>query len=573
VSLFKRSSEKRVARTAKLGASAALIMGVLAGFGGALIASTTPASAGTANGVAYSCAAPAPVGTVTGITANVSETPNLPATDQWGTTYTETPSVTLNVPGGLIGLGASFGQTSLSVSDVDIQLDTSGFTSDPSQTADSTNSVTVPINATTEADGASATFTYAPLSFTTTTGTAQTDTITLDPALSLLVLGAVSIDCTATTSPVLDSVTVHAPIPEPPVVVTPQTATVSNGQCVNIPVLTGATAQNNTLDDSSVTVTTAPTYGTATAGTGAGGNGIPVGEIGYCTNSTTNPGAANGDSFQWTVAGTLPTPPATTPAPSSPGTVNISINFLTCVAGSGNGTNGGSTGGTLGNCSLNQLVLLPVTSGQIVLSQASSLPVDGLGSSICTGGQVPGITLNGQEQTACGVMSPMTVTNATGLDTGWTLTGQTTDFVDPAVATNATLNNCDTIATYNNHCIPGDNLAWSPAAAVSQNIVPGDTAEVTPGAAVPLPAVQAPTLPTNPELAGVLQNPVQSNPVTEEAPTAGLHHAPQTLCSTTSGEAGGTFICGAGLALAVPASIANPTGNGYEATLTLTLTL
>jgi hypothetical protein len=541
-----------VSAVVALGASA------LVGIGGALIASTTPASAGTATGVAYTCAAPAPVGTITGITADVSETPNLPATDQWGTTYTETPSVTLNVPGSLVGLGASFGQSTLGIDQVTLTLDSSGFTQDPSQTVVSPDTQTVTVDTATETNGASVTFSFPSLSFTTTTGTAQTDTISLDPAFSLRVLTAVTIGCTAGTSPTLDSVAVHAPVPEPPVVVTPQSATVSNGQCVTIDVLAGSSDQNDTTNTGSVTVTTQGTYGVATANSD--------GSITYCTSSADNPTSQTADSFKWAVYST------STPQESNIGTVNVSINFLTCSAGAGNPA-GGSTGGTAAPCNLNQLILLPVTPGQIILSQTSSLPTDVLGSSFCSGGTTPGIVLNGQEQTVCGEISPMTVTNATGLDSGWTLTGQTTDFVDPADANNATLNNCDTTGTYNNHCIPGGNLSWSPVAAVAQNIVPGDTAQVAPGAGISLPAVQAAAASTNPEIAALLQGNVQSNPVVEPSPDAGLHTLPAPLCSTAVGMAGGTFLCGAALELAVPASVANPVEPGYEATLTLTLTL
>jgi hypothetical protein len=202
--------------------------------------------------------------------------------------------------------------------------------------------------------------------------------------------------------------------------------------------------------------------------------------------------------------------------------------------------------------------------------------LDVLGSSFCSGGTTPGIQLNGQEQLACGEIAPLTVTNATGLDTGWTLTGQTTDFVDPADPGLT----CDT--TYNNHCIPGGNLGWQPAAAVSHDIVPGDTALVTAGSPVAPPSPEAPSVTSNPLLTPTPQvefggGPTQANPVSEPVALPGLHSTPEPMCVTTSGEAGGTFICGAGLALAVPASIAEPIVDShigapaYEATLTLTL--
>jgi Bacterial Ig domain len=531
---LKRKSEGRAGRTARLGASLALGAGVLAGVGGALVASSTPAFAGSTD-VNYTCTTP--VGAVQ-LGATISETPNLPATDQWGTTYSETPQIVVNITPALITLAQDASQTSLAVSGVTTNIDASGFTV-ASQPATSPDTVTVPVNATTLADGFVATFNVPSMSWTTTTGTAQTATLAPDSALSFSVFGAVTIPCTANATPgTIDSVVTHAPVPEPPVVVTPQSASVSNGQPVTIDVLAGATAQNNTVDPTTVAITTPPAVGEATVN--------PDGTITYTANPALNPSALTSDSFQWTVKagdGQL----------SNTGTVNISINFLTCQA-------------TSAPCSLNQLLVLPLQAGPITLAQSSSLPVDTFGTCALPPGEVQ---ITGNAQVACSAVNPLTVTNQTGLDTGWTLTGQTTDFVDPADAANTTLNNCDTTATFNNHCIPGGNLGWNPVSAVAHSIVPGDTALVTSGAPISVPGATAPTVSTNPLLEGAA---VQPNPVVEDAPPAGLHTAPQTLCSTSSGQAGGTFVCGGELQLAVPASVALPTG-AYTATLTLTLTL
>jgi hypothetical protein len=537
LSIFKRKAEGRAGRTAKLAASLALGMGVLAGFGSALVVGTSVASAGTVTNVALTCTAPV-VGTVTGVTATVSETPNLPASDQWGSTYSVTPSVTVAVPPALIGLAQQFSQPSLEVDTVTPQLVSSGFTVDPGQSPASNNTQTIPVDANTLANGATATFTYNPISWTTTTGTAQTDTISLGNFSFGLFADSVSVSCT-TPGPQLDSVTVHAPVPEPPVVVTPQSASVSNGQPVTINVLTGATAQNNTINTGSVAIAAGPAVGTAVANAN--------GTITYTAVSADNPLSLTSDSFTWTVQ-------SADGQTSNVGTVNISINFLTCQA-------------TTAPCSLNQLLLLPLQPGPITLAQSSSLPIDPFGT--CSASPGP-VQITGNAQVACSAVSPLTVTNQTGLDTGWTLTGQTTDFVDPADAANAALNNCDTTATFNNHCIPGGNLGWDPVSAVGHSIVPGDTAQVESGAAISVPGATAPTVSANPLFEGAA---VQPNPVVETAPPAGLHTTPQTLCSTSSGQAGGTFVCGGELQLAVPASVANPATPGYEATLTLTLTL
>ena len=337
--------------------------------------------------------------------------------------------------------------------------------------------------------------------------------------------------------------------PQPPVL-QPQTGNVSAGQCTTINPLNGATEVTDTPNPASVTATT-PTNGTATVNT-------TTGIITYCNTG----GTAATDTFSVTAA-SLQHPALV----SAPVTETINISYNQCSAGAGNP--GGGAVGSLGTCSLHQEIVLPVTPGQIILSQSSGLPLDFLGSSLCSGGAVPGITLNGNVQAACGRVDPVTVTNSTGLDSGWTLTGQVTDFNDPAAPTLT----CDTVATYSNHCIPGGNLSWQPAGAVAHSIVPGDTAQVTAGPIVLPPNPEPPVASLNPLLA---PNPVQANPVLEPAPNAGLHDAPQTMCNTVSGQAGGTFLCGAGLELLIPASVAEPAlgafgAPAYQASLTLTL--
>ena len=155
LSVFKRKAEGRAGRTAKLGASLALGMGVLAGFGSALVVGTSVASAGTASNVPLSCNAPV-VGPVTGVTATVSETPDLPSSDQWGTAYPVTPSVTVNIPGALIALAQQFSQPALEVDTVTPQLVSSGFTQDPGQSPASNNTQTITVDSTTLANGATA---------------------------------------------------------------------------------------------------------------------------------------------------------------------------------------------------------------------------------------------------------------------------------------------------------------------------------------------------------------------------------------------------------------------------------
>jgi len=564
-------------------------MGVLAGIGGAFLA-TTPASAGTTSSFNYSCAV------LTGpyvLSATVSESPNLPGSAQVGGSYTESYSVTITMPAGLLNLagGTSPPQTAIDIDTGSLNVLASGFTQANQTTTDVqvpgpgspptpayVPYVTVPVNGTNNVD-TPVTVPFPSLTWTTGPGIG---TAALSPGvLNLGILqNSIQLVCTPvngatppvpTPAPAMDTMTTTSP-PTPPVV-QDQSTTVSSGQCTTINVLAGASDIGDVINPATVAVSVPTPNGTA--------NANPDGTVTYCNTPI---GTEASDSFTFTVKNTTGLPPGG-PQTSNTGTVTVNISYNTCVAGTGNP--GGGSGGTISNgapagsngtgCSLHQLILLPVEPGQIVLSQNGGLPLDVLGSSFCGATPTtPGITLNGNEQLACGRVSPLTVTNATGLDTGWTLQGQTTDFNDPAQPSLT----CDTVATYSNHCIPGGNLAWTPASAVAHSIVPGDTALVTSGSPIAPFTPIAPALSVSGILAGTS---VQPNPVVEPSPAVGLQGAPATLCSTIGGQAGGTFICGAGLELVVPASIAEPTQEShtgqifgqnvpaYYATLTLTL--
>lgn len=359
----------------------------------------------------------------------------------------------------------------------------------------------------------------------------------------------------------------------------PQTVgPVNLGGSIVIHALNGVTG-NVGADPASVTVVTPPTLGTTSV------NPL-TGDITY-----TNTAAGTGDSFTVTAAapsiyGTLVSAPVTETISG------ILAHPSTCDVTAQPG------------CSIDQIVLVPVTGADLVFSEAdptgNGLPVDLLNHTVtATGCNGPAITLNGNPQLACGAMFPVEVVNSRGTDAGWTLSGQITDFVDPALGdpgtTPALATKCDTVATYNNHCIPGGNLSWIPVAGVAHAIVAGDTAEVTPGAALLNIGSQAPSLTNTAGLGNVTAGPLgvgvgaaiaaydnaaghlggsaatQTNPVTEVAAVGGLHQSAQTLCSTISGQSGGTFLCGSALIVSVPASAAAPAAPGYIATLTLTL--
>jgi hypothetical protein len=340
-----------------------------------------------------------------------------------------------------------------------------------------------------------------------------------------------------------------------PVSPTPQSMAVANLGSGNITVNYGTANDSNGAAETinpSTAVTTPPAHGTVT--------NLSPGVFKY----TSTDGAATTDSF--VVAGATGTctgtcSPATSPV-GNPVTVNVSVQAAVAYPTTCDVT-------AQPACQLKQIVVVPVSGADLMMSQPGdgtnplSVPLDHtVSGGSCSG---PAVTLNGRPQSACGIMAPITVTNARGSDAGWSLTGQIGDFLDASMSPTAT---CDTPANYNNHCIPGGNLSWGPLAAVAHDVVPGDVAQVTPGPAVAPPSVLAAVLQASGPLAGIR---LQANPVVEPAPAAGLHDGAQTLCSTASTRSGGTFACGANLVVAVPASAFAPGAPGYRATLTLTL--
>lgn len=192
---------------------------------------------------------------------------------------------------------------------------------------------------------------------------------------------------------------------------------------------------------------------------------------------------------------------------SNEATVSISILGDTCDASSD-------------ACSLDQVVEVEVNGAGMTIKQAGSLVT------------LPAVTLNGKPQKTMGALNGLTVVNARGTDAGWSLTGQmTSDFSD---GTGDGVCPAGDPSTWDNHCIPGGNVGWAPSAEVAHDVIPGDVADVDAGA--PLPQ-------------------------------GGLDEA-RTLCQAPANHSGGTFECGGGIGLGIPASAA---AGLYQATLTLTL--
>jgi hypothetical protein len=215
---------------------------------------------------------------------------------------------------------------------------------------------------------------------------------------------------------------------------------------------------------------------------------------------------ADSDSFTYTVADTELNV-------SNEATVTISVLGDFCDA-------------TTESCDLDQVIQVTVEGDTLTLEQA------GEGAPVT----LASITLDGTPQTTGGDLHGLTVVNARGDDAGWDLTGVISgDFHDGVGSPNCPITDP---STWHNHCIPGGNLGWTPGAEVLHEQIPGDVAHVDAGDAVA---------------------PFEDN--------LGLQET-RTLCSAPANQSGGTFGCGGGVSLAIPASAAAGT---YQGTLTLTL--
>jgi hypothetical protein len=219
---------------------------------------------------------------------------------------------------------------------------------------------------------------------------------------------------------------------------------------------------------------------------------------------------------------------------AGPGTDTI-VYTATNDFNGGSSTNGTVTVEVLGNqceanpsCSLDQIIEFDVEGTTLSMEQA--------GAEVF----LDTVTLDGTPQSTTGELNNVTVIDARGDGAGWDLVGSVTDFkTDPAVG------DCPRgdSSTWDYRCIPANNLGWSPAAVVAHQQIPGDVAAVD---------------------AGATSN---ATDIADGVAGSGLE-VDQALCTTNPTTNGGTFVCGAGLALLVPASASAGT---YSATLTLTL--
>jgi hypothetical protein len=207
---------------------------------------------------------------------------------------------------------------------------------------------------------------------------------------------------------------------------------------------------------------------------------------------------------------------------SDSGTLTVTISGLECTAG--------QPGQPAGGCSLLQFVEFEILGDVLSMSQEEANIT------------LETITLNGAPQVTTGSMNTVTVVNRRGDGQAWDLTGQVTDFKVDGLGDDCPSTNP---GSWRYQCIPGDNLGWYPSATVAHQQVPGDVAAVSQGSDIDPADIAA-----------------------GDVVGSGLGSSAQSLCSAAETTSGGSFACGAGLALVVPASAAAGT---YQATLTLTL--
>jgi hypothetical protein len=333
------------------------------------------------------------------------------------------------------------------------------------------------------------------------------------------------VQCTTTipaAASAFDTVTVTAPPTAP--VCTVETASVGVTQSVPINLVDNCTDVNGNVDLTTFTVE-APAVGSLTGSDGVYSYTAPA----------TDPGAPLVLDFTVADAGGLV---------SNTATLTITVLANSCDA-------------TAALCTLTEIVVQPVVGTTMTMDKDAGLVV------------MSPVVLNGQPQASSGTLQDVEVTNARGTAAGWTLSGFVTDLGAPGSPT-ITLPTGQTIAACSNAgslggalgggnvadrlCIPGDNMGWTPAAAVAHDIIFGDVAEVTSG---PSDATDG---------ADWLSQLVAAGAAGVDG-IGGLQEN-NVLCSSPTDHSGGTFACDAALYLGVPASAGAGT---YTGGLVLTL--
>jgi hypothetical protein len=333
--------------------------------------------------------------------------------------------------------------------------------------------------------------------------------------------GAAPLPACTGTNPVdaapFTTVTVNAPPTAP--VCTSESASVGITQSIPINLVDNCTDVNGNIDPSTFVVSALG----AGQGTLTGSNGVYT-----YTAPAADPGAPVVISFTVADTGGLV---------SNTATVTITILANNCDA-------------TSAPCSLTEIVVQPVVGTTMTLDKVAGVI------------QMSTVVLNGQPQVSTGSLQDLTVINARGTAAGWTVAGFVTDIGAPGgptitLPTGQTVPACSaagslgTSPTPHRLCIPGDNMGWSPTAAVAHAVIPGDVAQVIAGPADAASPADWLTDLINGGADGI----------------GGLQEV-NVLCSAPVDHSGGTFACDASVYLGVPASA----GAGvYTGGLVLTL--
>jgi hypothetical protein len=451
------------------------------------------------------------------IDADFTET--FPSTIDVSGSVSGTTSATFAMPAGLLGLAVGAGVTSIDV--INASATVTAVNDDSAATL-ATFSVTAPNATVIPTAPTPIAYGPSPASFTATG--ADQDVVSyrvtgVDFTVSMfvpLIAGTMTLGmhCDPTSTTPFASTTILQP-----------SAPVSNDITVDVPL--GGTRDITIPSLAYPEIDTVTFQGAEPDGSFVSPHGTfsaPV-EVGGSWHTTFTHDAASGDT------GTTPdvaTYTATNSLGSTDGDISVNVLGNECSTAAN------------GECSLQQIIDLDVVGAELSMEQA--------GGSVhlvddTTGGPV---VLNGDPQTAIGELNDVTVTNARGDGARWDLTGQVTDFT---IENEYAGSGCPstTPASWDFQCIPGSNLAWAPQAAVAHLQVPGDVADVDAG-----PAISA----------ADIYNSVPA------VVTNGMGTHAQTLCSSEPTISGGTFVCGAGLSLVIPASAS---AGHYTAVLTLTL--
>jgi hypothetical protein len=346
-------------------------------------------------------------------------------------------------------------------------------------------------------------------------------------------------DCTGFTpaTPIpFETVVVNAP-PTAPVCLD-ESVSVGANQSIGIDLTDNCSDVNSNIDPSSYTNTP------LVPASPAGGTLTPGGTLGTFTYDApaTDPGPV---TFTFDVSDT-------TALVSNTATVTITVLANQCDA-------------TTLPCDLTQVIVQPVAGTTMTMDKVPGQVI------------MSPVVLNGQPQVSSGALQSITVTNARGTAAGWDVTGYVTDIGAPGSPTiepipGVVISACSAAGSFglqpvpDRLCIPGDNLAWGPAAVIAHDRIAGDVAHVIAGSAQATDAADW----LAQLIAAGAAAPASDTPPTVVPGVDGLGglQEPNLLCQAPVNQSGGTFQCDASLYLGVPASAG--AGN-YAGGIVLTL--